>query len=45
MRISLTLQEKPPEPTVIRPISEMQVNGDLVSALARGDVEPKKVEP
>ena len=33
------------EPTVIRPISEMQVNGDLVSALARGDVEPKKVEP
>jgi len=33
------------EPTVIRPISEMQVNGDLISALARGDVEPKKVEP
>jgi predicted ATPase len=33
------------EPTVVRPISEMQVNGDLVSALARGDVEPKKVEP
>jgi hypothetical protein len=28
------------EPTVIRPLSEMQVKGDLVSALVRGDVEP-----
>jgi predicted ATPase len=28
------------EPTVIRRLSEMQVNGDLVSALLRGDVEP-----
>ena len=28
------------EPTIVRPVSELQVNGDLVSALARGDVEP-----
>jgi len=26
------------EPTIVRPLSEMQVNGDLVSALVRGDV-------
>ncbi len=28
------------EPTVIRPLNEMQVNGDLVNALIRGDLEP-----
>ena len=28
------------EPTIVRPLSEIQVNGDLVSALIRGDVEP-----
>jgi ATPase subunit of ABC transporter with duplicated ATPase domains len=28
------------EPTKVRPISEIKVNGDLVSALIRGDVEP-----
>jgi ABC-type Mn2+/Zn2+ transport system ATPase subunit len=28
------------EPTIIRPLSEVQINGDLVSALIRGDVEP-----
>jgi energy-coupling factor transporter ATP-binding protein EcfA2 len=28
------------EPTIVRPVSELQVRGDLVSALARGDVEP-----
>ena len=28
------------EPTVVRPISEMQVSGDLIGALVRGDVEP-----
>jgi ABC-type Mn2+/Zn2+ transport system ATPase subunit len=28
------------EPTVVRPISEMQINGGLVDALTRGDVEP-----
>ena len=27
------------EPTLIRPLNEIQVNGDLVSALIRGDVE------
>ncbi len=27
------------EPTIIRPLSEMQVNGDLVGALVRDDVE------
>jgi predicted ATPase len=28
------------EPTIVRPLSEIQVSGDLVSALVRGDVEP-----
>jgi ABC-type Mn2+/Zn2+ transport system ATPase subunit len=28
------------EPTVARPLSELQINGDLVGALIRGDVEP-----
>ena len=28
------------EPTVIRPLNKLQSNGDLVSALVRGDVEP-----
>jgi energy-coupling factor transporter ATP-binding protein EcfA2 len=28
------------EPTVIRPLSEMQINGDLIGALVRGDAEP-----
>src|SRR5437588_9520746 len=28
------------EPTIARPLSEIQVNGDLVGALVRGDVEP-----
>lgn len=28
------------EPTQVRPVSEIEVNGDLVSALIRGDVEP-----
>ena len=28
------------EPTVVRPLSELQVGGDLVGALVRGDVEP-----
>ncbi len=28
------------EPTLVRPLSEIQVNGDLVGALVRGDVEP-----
>jgi hypothetical protein len=28
------------EPTLVRPLSEMQVSGDLVSALVRGDLEP-----
>lgn len=28
------------EPTVVRPISEIEVNGDLVGALVRGDIEP-----
>ena len=28
------------EPTVLRPLSEIQVEGDLVNALIRGDVEP-----
>ena len=26
------------EPTIVRPLSEMHVNGDLVGALIRGDV-------
>ncbi len=28
------------EPTIIRPLREMRVSGDLVNALIRGDVEP-----
>ena len=28
------------EPTIVRPISELQVNGDLVRALIRDDVQP-----
>ena len=28
------------EPTIVRPLSEFQVSGDLVDALVRGDVEP-----
>jgi energy-coupling factor transporter ATP-binding protein EcfA2 len=28
------------EPTIVRPLSEIHVNGDLVGALIRGDVEP-----
>jgi len=28
------------EPTVVRPLGELQIQGDLVSALVRGDVEP-----
>jgi predicted ATPase len=28
------------EPTNVRPVSELKVNGELVSALIRGDVEP-----
>jgi predicted ATPase len=28
------------EPTIIRPLNELQVSGDLVGALVRGDVEP-----
>jgi len=28
------------EPTLVRPTSEIQINGDLVSALGRGDVDP-----
>jgi ATPase subunit of ABC transporter with duplicated ATPase domains len=28
------------EPTKVRPVSEIKVNGDLVGALIRGDVEP-----
>ena len=28
------------EPTVVRRLAELQVNGDLVDALIRGDVEP-----
>lgn len=33
------------EPTIVRPLSEIQVSGDLVNALIRGDVEPFDVEP
>lgn len=32
------------EPTIVRPLSEIQVSGDLVNALIRGDVEPLNVE-
>jgi len=28
------------EPTIVRPLTEIQVNGDLVGALIRGDLEP-----
>ena len=28
------------EPTIVRPLSELQVKGDLVGALVRGDLEP-----
>jgi ABC-type sugar transport system ATPase subunit len=28
------------EPAIVRPLNELQVKGDLVSALVRGDVEP-----
>jgi predicted ATPase len=28
------------EPTIVRPLSEVRVSGDLVDALVRGDVEP-----
>ncbi len=28
------------EPTIVRPLNEVPVNGDLVGALIRGDVEP-----
>jgi ABC-type cobalamin/Fe3+-siderophores transport system ATPase subunit len=28
------------EPTIVRPLEEMHVSGDLISALIRGDVEP-----
>ena len=28
------------EPTLVRPLSELQIHGDLISALIRGDVEP-----
>jgi ABC-type cobalamin/Fe3+-siderophores transport system ATPase subunit len=28
------------EPTIVRPLHEIQVSGDLVGALIRGDVEP-----
>jgi predicted ATPase len=28
------------EPTMVRPLSEIRVNGDLVGALVRGDLEP-----
>jgi hypothetical protein len=28
------------EPTIVRPLNELQVSGDLVDALVRGDVEP-----
>ena len=28
------------EPTVVRPLNELQIHGDFVSALVRGDIEP-----
>ena len=28
------------EPSIVRPLSELQISGDLVNALIRGDVEP-----
>jgi ABC-type uncharacterized transport system ATPase subunit len=37
---TLVLQRKSHlEPTIVRPLSELQVKGDLVEALIRGDVE------
>jgi hypothetical protein len=33
------------EPTIVRPLSELHVSGDLVNALIRGDVEPRDAEP
>lgn len=32
------------EPTIVRPLSEIHVSGDLVNALIRGDVEPNDLE-
>jgi predicted ATPase len=32
------------EPTILRPVSELQVSGDLVGALIRGDLEPNERE-
>jgi ABC-type cobalamin/Fe3+-siderophores transport system ATPase subunit len=28
------------EPTIVRPLSEIHINGDLISAMTRGDMEP-----
>ncbi len=28
------------EPTIVRPLSEISINGDLVSAISRGDLQP-----
>jgi predicted ATPase len=28
------------EPTIVRPLDQLQVSGDLIDALVRGDVEP-----
>jgi ABC-type cobalamin/Fe3+-siderophores transport system ATPase subunit len=28
------------EPTIVRPLNKLQINGDIISALVRGDVEP-----
>ena len=28
------------EPTIVRPLKDLQVSGDLVGALIRGDMEP-----
>jgi predicted ATPase len=36
----LLLRNSHLEPTVVRPLSGLQVSGDLVDALVRGDVEP-----
>jgi predicted ATPase len=30
------------EPTIVRPVSELQISGDLVGALVRGDLEPNE---
>ena len=32
------------EPTVVRPLAQLRIEGDLVSALARGDVDPNGSE-